>query len=424
MNDTDESEIFSRSRADKTYVGPAFPDFVGRNLRIANKYIDAASGYAFANVKDEIVLRETPAGRFQIKVTFLEDDRSFQTVTLQRFSSASGAKEHFTFMPAEVATLLAFLSNLKRIHFPNAGKVNVTDSDLEQLLLQPAQVLRLAADNQQLLADIARNEITIEDVVSLGYRKKQLRVFERLLSDEGYFAGVLAKHAKGPEEVWQRFFELNPWIFGASLSLINFGPLDNRKMEQAVRGFSISGPGKRVDALLKSHALISTTCFVEIKRHDTPLLASSEYRSGIWQPSSELSGAVAQVQGTVSAALEAWRAREEITDSSGEPSGETLFTTEPRSYVICGRLSEFHGEHGVNERRFRSFELFRRNLNRPEVVTFDELYERACFIVSSRAYCACPRPARWQAVRLHPIRRCLRADARLLDHHRAWPGGC
>jgi hypothetical protein len=87
----------------------------------------------------------------------------------------------------------------------------------------------------------------------------------------------------------------------------------------------------------------------------------------------------------VSAALEGWRTQEAITDADGEPTGETLFTTEPRSFVICGRLTEFQGEHGGNERRFRSFELFRRNLLHPEVITFDELYERARFIVEAEA---------------------------------------
>ena len=87
----------------------------------------------------------------------------------------------------------------------------------------------------------------------------------------------------------------------------------------------------------------------------------------------------------MSAALESWRAQEAITDADGELTGEILFTTEPRSFVICGRLREFQGEHGVNVRRFRSFDLFRRNQFRSEFVTFDELSERARFIVEAEA---------------------------------------
>lgn len=385
MDETDELTIYQRSRADKTYVGPSIRDVKGRRLRIGNKYIDVGPGYAFCDVKEEVTLRHSPGGRVHIKATFMEDDRAFQTVTLQKFTGSGLAREHFTFMPDEIVTLLKFLTNLKQIHFPDAGKVNITDADLEQLLLEPDQLRRIVADNQELLAALARNEITSQDVVALGYRKRQLREFERLLDDRDHFLSVLERHPRGPEDVWQQFFEANPWIFGNGLSLIHFGPFNNRKLEQVVKGFSISGPGKRVDALLRSRALISTACFVEIKRHDSPLVSADTYRPGIWQPSRDLSGAVAQVQGTVSAALESWRAQEAITDADGELTGETLFTTEPRSFVICGRLTEFQGEHGVNERRFRSFELFRRNLFRPEVVTFDELYERARFIVEAEA---------------------------------------
>lgn len=37
----------------------------------------------------------------------------------------------------------------------------------------------------------------------------------------------------------------------------------------------------------------------------------------------------------------------------------------------------------MNEAQFRSFELYRRHLFSPDVVTFDELYERAKLIVES-----------------------------------------
>lgn len=381
MTGFSDEEIFNRSRTDKTYASPAFPDFSGRKLRIANKVIEGGSGYEYAKVKDELVVRQTGGGRFQIKATFLEDDRAFRSVTIQKFTSKGNAKEYFTFGGREIAVLLKFLTDIKRIHFPDEGKLNILDTDLEQLLLKPDQARRLAADNPELIAALARTEITSEDIVALGFRKKQLKVFERLLSDEIYFNSIVEQHGKGSEGLWQRFFEKNPWIFGYSLSLINFGPLDGRKLEQAVRGRDLTGPGKRVDALLRSRAILSTTAFVELKHHNTGLVVESSYRVGIWQPSKELSGAVAQVQGTVAAALEQWRAAEPVADAEGEPTGETLYTSEPRSFVICGRLNEFEGERGVNDRKFRSFELYRRNLIRPEIVTFDELYERACLIV-------------------------------------------
>jgi hypothetical protein len=74
-----------------------------------------------------------------------------------------------------------------------------------------------------------------------GYRRKQLRIFKRLLTEPSYFEAALLKHPKGPEDVWQKFFEANPWIFGCGLSLICFGPLSERKLEQTVRGFDLTG---------------------------------------------------------------------------------------------------------------------------------------------------------------------------------------
>lgn len=53
----------------------------------------------------------------------------------------------------------------------------------------------------------------------------------------------------------------------------------------------------------------------------------------------------------------------------------------PKSYLVIGSLSEFLGEHGSNQEKIRSFELYRRNMASPEIITFDELYERAKFII-------------------------------------------
>lgn len=383
MEQPDEYEVFKNSLPDKTYVSKVIQTLEGRRLRIASKVIDGAPGYEFAEVKGEVVLRQTPASRFQIKARFVEDDRGFETLTIQRYTGKGRSKEYFTFLPSEVDTLLKFLSSLKRMHLSGDAGLKIPDRDLEELLLKPDQLRRIAADNQQLLAAIARNEITSEDVIALAYRKKQLVVFERLLTDDAYFDRCMAQMGKGPEGLWQRYLEKNPWILGYALSLVNFGPLDDRKMEQAVAGRELTSPGKTVDGLLRSRAILSTMAFVELKHHRTDLVATDQYRAGIWAPSKELSGAVAQVQGTVAAALDRWGQSERVTDQDGDPTGETIYTTEPRSFVICGRLLQFASEHGVNERKFASFERFRRNLWRPEVITFDELFERARLIVQA-----------------------------------------
>jgi hypothetical protein len=69
------------------------------------------------------------------------------------------------------------------------------------------------------------------------------------------------------------------------------------------------------------------------------------------------------------------------TGRDGEPTGEVLYGIKPRLFLVVGSLSQFHAEHGINEHKYRSFELYRRSITDPEIVTFDGLYHRAQFIV-------------------------------------------
>ena len=241
-------------------------------MRIARKVIDGQGGYYYAKEKGEVVLKDAPPSRFELVAKFLEDDRGVTSVTIQKFIKA-GAKEYFTLYPAEVTKLLAFFANLKRIHFPDEKGLNITDEALEALLIEPEQAKRVLRGRADLIAALARTEVTEEDVIALAYRKEALKLFQRLLEDPEYFA--TAAKERGPEAVWQGYFEKNPWIFGYGLSYVFLSSLEGKKLEQVVRGFDLHGSGKRADAVLKTQAQISSLCFVEIKHHHTPLLASS-----------------------------------------------------------------------------------------------------------------------------------------------------
>lgn len=132
---------------------------------------------------------------------------------------------------------------------------------------------------------------------------------------------------------------------------------------------------------MKTKGIISNLCFIEIKTHKTSLLDSKPYRAGCWGPSKELAGAIAQVQGTVASAIENLSSKINPTDNSGNPTGEEIYNYQPKSYLVIGDMGEFMTENGVNKDKLRSFELFRKNITSPEIITFDELYERAKFIV-------------------------------------------
>jgi hypothetical protein len=66
------------------------------------------------------------------------------------------------------------------------------------------------------------------------------------------------------------------------------------------------------------------------------------------------------------------------TDADGAETGEVTYLLRPRSFLILGDLSQLRGTGGgVHRARFSSFELYRRNLYEPEILTFDELLARA-----------------------------------------------
>ncbi len=233
-----------------------------------------------------------------------------------------------------------------------------------------------------LVQEIAENTLTKSDVIALAYRKKQLEIFDKLLHDDNFFEKTELKWGKrGTEAVWQQFFEDNPWIFGYGLNYIYISQLDDRKLEQVVAGYSVVQSGKRVDALMKTRGLISSLCFVEIKTHKTKLLHDRPYRPECWRISEELGGRVSQIQKTVQKAIKEIQTKVEFMSSYGNLTEETAFLYQPKSFVVVGTLDEFVTRNGVNEQQFSSFELFRRNITCPEIITFDELFERAKFIV-------------------------------------------
>lgn len=372
-------------RPGKTYISPRLDSFHDpvRKVRIATKLIEQPSTYAFATVKNELVLRHKDGAKTCITAKFFEDDRQIFVLSIQGYTVAT-SKPHnasFAFIGDEIGKLIEFLNHIQAMPLKSTGPMKITDEDLRRVVLSNFQAQTIFHDNQELFAEVLRSAITKEDVVAVGYRKRQLQVFQRLLEEPDYFEEVKTRKQCTSEAVWQRFFEKNPWIFGYGLSYIQLSALDDKKLEQVVHGHTVSEHGKRVDALLRTRGVISSLCFVEIKTHKTELLQNQPYRSGCWAPSSELSGGVSQVQGTVALATDTIRTKLSLTDGVGNPTGEEAYNYSPKSFLVIGSLQEFVSDHGVNQERYRSFELFRRNTASPEIITFDELFERARFIV-------------------------------------------
>lgn len=370
----------------KTYISPSLKDFNDplRRIRIATKLITHPDTYAFAEQRGELVLRHKKDAKSCITAKFFEDDRGVYVLSIQGYSVAT-MKPHnasFAFVGEEIGKLVEFLNHIQSMPLKGRGAIRITDDDLRRVVLSSLQAKALIVDNQEVFAEVVRHSLTKEDVVAVAYRKEQVKVFQRLLEDEAYFERVKERKQCSSEALWQKFFEKNPWIFGYGLRYIYLAGLNSKKLEQVVSGHMVFKHGKRADALLRSRGVISNLCFVEIKTHKTDLLQEKPYRVGCWAPSTELAGAVSQVQGTVMMATDDIRTKLRGTAEGGSPTGEDAYNYMPKSFLVIGNLQEFVGEHGVNEERHRAFELFRGNTLSPDIITFDEVYERARFIVA------------------------------------------
>lgn len=376
---------YKNPQAGKTYISPKLDAFRDSNkkVRIASKLIESPDAYTFVKVKDEVVLRHKENAKSYITAKFIEDSRDVFVLNIQKYTVGTDNPHSlsFSFVNEEIGKLLEFIHNIQSVNLDRSSPMNIKDEELKKIILSDSQAKKIIQENHELLTEVLRSEVTKEDIISVGFRKKQLEWYEKLLNDSKWFEEIKDRKKTTNEGLWQYYFEKNPWIFGYGLGYIFIEGLDDKKLEQVVQGHNVNSHGKRVDALMKTKGIISNLCFVEIKTHTTQLLDSKPYRTGCWAPSKELAGAIAQVQGTVASAVDSLTNKVSLNDKLGNPKGEDIYNYQPKAYLVIGNMGEFLTENGINKDKLRSFELFRKNISSPEIITFDELYERARFIV-------------------------------------------
>lgn len=183
------------------------------------------------------------------------------------------------------------------------------------------------------------------------------------------------------EGFWQTFFENNDWIFGYGL---NYQFLHLLKGQPDFGGRNYTGKGsQKGDFLMASRADAKFTVLVEIKTPATQLLSYSgkepkkiiNPRNDVWLLSGQLISAISQIQVNT----RTWAVESQKAENIRALESKDIFTVEPKGILIIGHSKELKG----NESIISCVESFRRNITNPEIITFDELYERARFIVNN-----------------------------------------
>lgn len=324
----------------------------------------------------------TSTARRQIKLQISREAGNVREVVVQKFDSNKGRLIDSIRLDRTAAQrLIALVQALPFIPVEGGAAERIDDAAFRAALDTPEAVRRAYESNPARLQDLVAADAEGVDLIAVRARRRALDRFERLLTDGAYFAEESKKDG-GPERVWQKLIEANPWILGIGLSGQFLTGWDPAKLEQSVVGKSVRGPGKVTDALLATTGTVRSLVFAEIKPHNVSLVGE-KYRSGVYPPSEALVSGVTQAQQTVHLAsldIEGLLARQ-LPD--GAESIETANFLRPRSYLLIGTLAEFQGLDRFHRRKFESFEMYRRNLFEPEIITYDELLARAQWQVSA-----------------------------------------
>ena len=215
-------------------------------------------------------------------------------------------------------------------------------------------------DATELIRKFIEHNLAKTDIDLLLGRKEALNKFEQLLQENP------------PEPQWQTFFEENDWIFGYGLK---YKYLKILQREASVSNVDVSGQGTVVGDYLVADKF---TKLVELKRPDTPLFGNDKYRNGAWQLSDELTNAVSQIL----AQKAEWSLKSHEVNYDDNGNQITQLTHDPDCILILGNLNNVDGSDKEKAIKLRTFELYRRNLRNIEILCYDELYERAKFIIS------------------------------------------
>jgi hypothetical protein len=183
--------------------------------------------------------------------------------------------------------------------------------------------------------------------VGLQSLKKALSVWESNTnnSDEEFWQNNLTEHSFVLEQVFS-------W------------PTSIVKGKAYIGGKSVFNKGGNIVDFLTRNRLTQSAALIEIKTPSTPLLGT-EYRSGVYNTSSELSGSIMQT-------LNYKHSLQEDFASLTKGQDDLFDAFNPQCAVIIGNaVAELN-----NKSKTKSFELFRHQFLGVLVITFDELFSK------------------------------------------------
>jgi hypothetical protein len=382
---TDDEEFFRLRREGKTYVSKVFTFPHNTDpLRNVVMVLEGSDVLHVGEIEGALRLRMTGTKRkTQVTALVSQDDKAVRRVTLQTFQSRGdedwyqGSVEHcFTFRQGEFARLVSFLEEVAFLDLSNPDGFHIEDMSggarrrtivdaADRSLIEQLRSMK-ATDKAALLRALGQT-LSSEDINVLLGRRAALEEFDSQMQ-----AGAWA------ERDWQEFFERQPWVFGYGLDYRVMRPFD-REMTVSTGG-SDNRERSVIDFLMQ---FTDYTALVEIKRPDTPIFKAvrgGDSRAGTHAFSDKFTGAVSQILEQKAEWLSFAESGKHFTRDGTTPL--TARTRNASTILVIGSRDEFARAPSLRDRQIMqdTFELYRQDLRSIEIITFDELLERAQFI--------------------------------------------
>ncbi|QLY53508.1 DUF4263 domain-containing protein [Citrobacter freundii] len=228
------------------------------------------------------------------------------------------------------------------------------------------QLLEHAESTSLILAlqHVINNRLTNDDINTILGRKDALGEYQRMYDNAD-------NHI---ETEWQRFFERNEWIFGYGL---RYKYLSILQREAHVSHTDLNGSNDVIADFLITDSRF--TKIIELKTPQTNLFVNRQNRADSWRLSNELTDAVSQIL----AQKANWEVESQRDNYTAEGNLINERTCDPECILIIGTLGDISGTDREKLIKKKTFELYRRNLKNIDIICYDELLERAKFIVRS-----------------------------------------
>lgn len=173
-------------------------------------------------------------------------------------------------------------------------------------------------------------------------------------------------HDNGKEEFWQqKVFNENQWVLAQIFSC----PCTIYAQKAFVGGKSLDNKGGNVCDFIYRNKMTQNVALIEIKTPCTEIVGKP-YRE-TYSMSLDMSGAVNQVLNY----------RDELqknfsTLTRDLEEADTVRAFSPKCVVVIGKIST------LNAKQQKAFELYRNSFNNLTIITFDELHQKICDLMS------------------------------------------